>query len=249
MSDVKSARRVLDILRFFSEEKEPASLARVAGALDLPKSSCLALLETLVAEGYAYQADGRYYLTGRWAREAEVVARHDRLAPRCRQHLQRLSEELEETVMLAQISQRRVVYLDVLEASHVLRFAAFIGQRKPVHASASGRALLATLSDDEVLQFAQSIELTQLTSNTLSTPEALVAVVQAGRKRGWHLNWGEHQSETVSVAASFLLDGTALAFVAGAPASRAKDRVDLLGEALKRAAEEAGNHHQQRKEK
>jgi len=248
MGDVKSARRVLDILRFFSEEKEPASLARVAGALDLPKSSCLALLETLVAEGYAYQADGRYYLTGRWAREADVVARHDRLAPRCRHLLQRLSEELDETVMLAQLSQRRVVYLDVLEASHVLRFAAFVGQRKPVHASASGRALLATLPDDEVLQFARAVELTPLTPATLSTPEALVAVVQEGRRRGWHLNLGEHQAETVSAAASFLLDGTALAFVAGAPASRAQDRMDLWGEVLKRAAQEAGNH-QQRKEK
>ncbi|MET4576245.1 IclR family transcriptional regulator [Ottowia thiooxydans] len=248
MSDVKSARRVLDILRFFSEEKEPASLARVAAALDLPKSSCLALLETLVVEGYAYQAEGRYYLTGRWAREAEIVTRHDRLAPRCRQFLQHLSSQLDETVMLAQLSQRKVVYLDVLEASHVLRFSAFVGQRKPVYASASGRALLATLSDDEVLQFARSIELAPLTPTTLSTPEALVAVVQEGRKRGWHLNLGEHQLETVSIAAPFLLDGTALAFVAGAPASRAKDRINSLGEALKRAAEEAGDH-QQRKEK
>lgn len=248
MSDVKSARRVLDILRFFSEEKQPASLARVAGALGWPKSSCLGLLETLVAEGYAYQADGRYYLTGRWAREAEVVARHDRLAPRCRQVLQRLSEQVDETVMLAQLSQRRVVYLDVIEASHVLRFAAFVGQRKPAHASASGRALLAALSDDEVLQFAQGVELTQLTPATVSTPEGLLAMVQEGRRRGWHVNLGEHQAETVSVAASFLLDGTPLAFVAGVPASRAGGRVDLLGQVLKQAADEAGNH-QQRKEK
>ena len=59
MNDVKSAKRVLDILRFFSEERAPASLARLSSALAFPKSSCLALMETLVAEGYAYQSDGR----------------------------------------------------------------------------------------------------------------------------------------------------------------------------------------------
>ncbi|MEO5671559.1 MAG: helix-turn-helix domain-containing protein, partial [Ramlibacter sp.] len=142
MNDVKSAKRVLEILRFFAEAKEPASLARISSALNFPKSSCLALMETLVAEGYAYQTDGRYYLTGRWQREADIVARHDRLALRCRPTLQRLSDDVGETVLLAQLAHDQVVYLDVIEADHVLRFTASVGQRKPLHASASGRALL-----------------------------------------------------------------------------------------------------------
>jgi IclR family transcriptional regulator, acetate operon repressor len=241
MNDVKSARRVLEILRFFAEEKAPAPLARVATALGLPKSSCLGLLETLVTEGYAYQTDGRYYLTARWFRESELVARHDRIAPRCRPGLQRVGEQLGETVILAQLSQKKVVYLDVIEAAHVLRFSAFIGQRKPIHASASGRALLGALPAAEADRIAQGLDYTRFTSTTVRTPGVLLKEVQAGQKRGWHLNIGEHQEGTVSIAVAFVLDGAPLALVVGAPRSRAEGaRADALGKALKQAASAMG---------
>ena len=238
MSDVKSARRVLDILRFFSEELEPASLARISTALGWPKSSCLALLETLVTEGYAYQTDGRYYLTGRWLREAEAVTRHDRIAPRCRSALERLGRELGETVILAQLSGKRVVYLDVIEADHVLRFSASIGQRKPIHAAASGRALLSLLDPAELRRIANALDYEPLTGTAPRTPEALFKAVDQGRKRGWHVNLGEHQAGTISIAAPLLLDDIALALVIGAPEGRVEKKVDAIGAAVKRAADD-----------
>lgn len=238
MNDVKSAKRVLEILRFFAEVKEPASLARISAALSFPKSSCLALMETLVAEGYAYQADGRYYLTGRWQREGEAVARHDRLALRCRATLQRLSAEIGETVILAQLAQDKVVYLDVIEADYVLRFSASIGQRKPIHASASGRALLSALPSEQMRGLAKALDYAPFTAATLSNAQALAEAVEAGRRRGWQVNLGEHQADTISIAVPVVLDGHALALVVGAPAGRVKDKVDVVGAALQRAASE-----------
>ena len=236
MNDVKSAKRVLDILRFFSEERAPASLARLSSALAFPKSSCLALMETLVAEGYAYQSDGRYYLTGRWLRESEVVAKHDQVAIRCRPTLQRLGEELGETVILAQLAQKKVVYLDVIEAAHVLRFTAFTGQRKPIHAAASGRALLGALPEGDAQRIAESLDFEKYTPHTASNAKALLKAVDQGRARGWHINLGEHQADTISIAVPLLLDGAALALVVGAPVNRLKDKLDKVGAALQRAA-------------
>jgi len=236
MNDVKSAKRVLDILRFFSEEKAPASLARLSSALNFPKSSCLALMDTLVAEGYAYQFDGRYYLTGRWLRESEAVARHDHIAIRCRPTLQRLRDELGETVLLAQLAQKKVVYLDVIEAAHVLRFTGFTGQRKPIHASASGRALLGALPDPDARRIAESLEYEKYTPNTLNTAASLLKAAAEGRDRGWHVNVGEHQSDTISIAVPLVLDGATLALVVGAPANRLKNKLDKTGAALRRAA-------------
>ena len=238
MNDVKSAKRILEILRFFAEAREPASLARIATALSFPKSSCLALMETLVAEGYAYQTDGRYYLTGRWQREADVVARHDRLPLRCRPTLQRLGDEVGETVILAQLAQDKVVYLDVIEADHVLRFTASVGQRKPIHASASGRALLSLLDEDELKSVLKSIDYVRLTGAEPRNAAALLRVVEEGRRRGWHVNLGEHQVDTISIAVPVLLDGAALTLVVGAPAGRLKDKVNSVGAALERAASE-----------
>ena len=236
MNDVKSAKRVLDILRFFSEEKAPASLARLSSALNFPKSSCLALMETLVAEGYAYQSDGRYYLTGRWLRESEAVARHDHIAVRCRPTLQRLGDELGETVILAQLAQKKVVYLDVIEAAHVLRFAAFTGQRKPIHAAASGRALLGALADADARRIAESLDYEKYTAHTPHNAASLLKAVAEGQDRGWHINLGEHQADTISIAVPLVLDGAALALVVGAPANRMKNKLDKTGAALRRAA-------------
>ena len=73
-NDVKSARRVLDILQFFAQIRAPATLSQISAGLDIPKSSCLALLDTLEGDGYAHQTAGRYYLTRRWLNEARVVA-------------------------------------------------------------------------------------------------------------------------------------------------------------------------------
>lgn len=245
MSDVKSAKRVLEILRFFAEEQAPASLARVSTALDLPKSSCLALLETLVTEGYAYQTDGRYYLTGRWLREAQAVASHDQVALRCRPTLEKLAQAVGETVILAQLSRDKVVYLDVIEAERVLRFSAHVGQHKPIHAGASGHALLAGLPEEEMQALAASLDYHAFTKSTVTTPKALARRVEEGRKRGWHVNLGEHQADTVSVAAPAMLDGALLALVVGAPMSRLGPEVDKVGAALKRAAAELASLQRQ----
>jgi IclR family acetate operon transcriptional repressor len=235
LNEVKSARRVLDILRFFADEKAPASLARISTALEFPKSSCLSLLETLAAEGYAYHVDGQYYLTGRWLRDSRIIAEHDQLAARCRPVLERLHHEIRETMILAKLTRDSVVYLDVIEADHILRFSAHVGQHKPVHASASGRALLATLSDDALARLARSLKYQRYTDATPASAKALMSAVAEGKKRGWHINVGEHQPDTISIAAPVLLEGEALALVLGAPMSRVRNKVAKFGAALAQA--------------
>ena len=165
-----------------------------------------------------------------------MVAKHDQVAIRCRPTLQRLGEELGETVILAQLAQKKVVYLDVIEAAHVLRFTAFTGQRKPIHAAASGRALLAALPEGDAQRIAEALDFEKYTPHTASNAKALLKAVGQGRARGWHINLGEHQADTISIAVPLLLDGATLALVVGAPVNRLKDKLDKVGAALQRAA-------------
>jgi IclR family acetate operon transcriptional repressor len=244
VNEVKSAKRVLDILAFFAAEKAPASLARVSAALNYPKSSCLALFDTLLAEGYAYQIEGRYYLTARWLNEAHEVAVHDQVATRCRPTLAALQGEIAETLILARLAGSRVLYLDVIEPERVLLFAAHVGQTKPVHASASGRALLAALPPDERARVAAALDYRRFTPATPGNPKALLRDIDDGIDRGWQVNLGGHQADTLSIAAPFVLHGAALAFVVGAPMSRAAAKVAQIGAKLARAARRIeADHH------
>lgn len=236
MNEVKSAKRVLEILQFFATTLAPASLSQISAALGFPKSSCLALLDTLEAEGYAYEASGRYYLTRRWLNEAELVAAHDQFAARIRPVLEQLRAQLQETLILAQRSGDRVMYLDVAEADRTVRFAAHVGQTKPLHASASGRALLGLMPLAERTRLIDRLPLEAYTGQTLTDRAALHEVVEQGKQQGWHTNLAEHQADTLSVAAPLVLHGMAFALVVGAPMGRASERMTEIGEALAAAS-------------
>ncbi|OWT60076.1 IclR family transcriptional regulator [Candidimonas nitroreducens] len=231
-SDVKSAKRVLSILQFFAQTKTPATLTQISSALGFPKSSCLALLDTLEGEGYARLDAGRYYLTRRWLNEARIVAEHDQLTAQIRPELERLRDMLGETLILGQRSGRRVVYLDVAEPDRVVRFTAWAGQTKPLHASASGRALLGALDVPERKQLLESLALDRYTAKTPTTLAAVRKEIDRGLRRGWHVNLGEHQADTLSIACALRVYGTPYCLVVGAPMDRAQKRAEEIGRAL-----------------
>lgn len=237
-NDVKSARRVLDILQFFAATRAPATLSQISAGLGIPKSSCLALLDTLEGDGYAHQTAGRYYLTRRWLNEARTVAEHDQLTTRIRPTLEALRDELDETLILAQRSGDQVVYLDVAEPDRIVRFTARVGQQKPLHASASGRALLGAMPPAEREALAARLTLDRYTAKTVKTHKQLLQLIETEASRGWHVNLAEHQADTLSVAAPLVLHGAVLALVVGAPLDRSAAKADLIGQTLLAASRE-----------
>lgn len=236
-TDVRSARRLLAILQYFAQIRTPASLSQISSALAIPKSSCLALLDALEEEGYAHQSGGRYYLTRRWFDEASVIAGHDELTARVRPVLEALRENLRETLIIAQRSGDQVVYLDVVEPERIVRFTARPGERKPLHAGASGRALLGAMAPAEREALIERLRLVRFTDRTPTTPEQLRKALEEGKERGYHVNLGEHQPDTLSVATPIVLFDTPYALTVGAPLERAMPRVREIGRLLLDAAQ------------
>ncbi len=236
MSEVKSAKRILELLNYFARTRAPASLTQISTALGFPKSSCLSLLETLESEGYAYATHNGYYLTRRWLNESLLVAEYDQVVAQVRPVLEALQGELQETLILAQLAGDQVLYLDAIEADRIVRFAAHAGQTKPLHASASGRALLSTLKQDEQRDLLETLPRHIYTDDTATDVDQLLDRIDQGHQRGWHVNLAEHQADTLSVAVPVVLHGTAFALVVGAPMSRAAPQADQIGRALARAA-------------
>jgi len=100
---VKSASRALQVFEAFAEAGGVLSLAQVSRALDIPRSSCLALLRTFLSRGYLYQigANG-YYPTRKLYEMAEEIARHDPLIERVLPVATALRDKTKETVILGQ---------------------------------------------------------------------------------------------------------------------------------------------------
>lgn len=238
-ASVKSAVRTLRILEAFGTSRRPMSLGEIARAIDAPRSSCLALLNTLIGRGYLWRvsAGPSYYPSRRWLDIAQVVAENDPVAVHVRAALQRLRDRSGETAIFAMLSHDRSVYLDVVEATELVRFTARPGETKPLHISASGRAQLGVLDDEARRSIVDRLPAGETGLNRAGRKK-LLALVAEERLRGWSTNRGEYRSDVISVAAGFDLHGTAHALVVAAPFHRAQERIDRIGRLVREEVRE-----------
>lgn len=237
-SGVKSSLRTLLILELFATEQKTLALADIARSLDMPKSSCLALLATLTDRGYLYKTnpDGRYYPTTRWLNNALRVAEHDPLATRIHACLERLNRASGETAIHAVLAGDRSVYVDVVESEETVRFSTRSGDTKPLHVSASGRAQLGMLPTDQMMAIVDRIDLKSRSKWPDFTRKSLVKLILQERERGWSCNLGDHNPDVLSVAVGVALNGAAHSLVVAAPLTRAASHVEKIGPLLMQEA-------------
>lgn len=186
---VKSASRTVDILEFLAaRQNEPAKLKDIADGLDTPRSSVYAVLRTLVAHGWVrtdrsgsfYSIGIRALLAGTAYLDADL---HLRLI---RPQIERLSEQLDETIHYGRLDGSDIVYLLTKDSSQYLRMHSRVGRRLPAHATALGKALLAERNEQP------HGDLVALTPHTITDPQELSAELEATRQRGYAVEMEEN---------------------------------------------------------
>ena len=231
---VKSAQRVIDIFELYARSKVPATLSAVASALAMPKSSCLALLKTLELNGYLYEVRPQigYYPTRRWLDRAQVIAAHDPLIETIRPAMDDLRDRTGETVILGKPAGGRVMYIEVVESAETLRYTAVAGQFKPLHGTASGKAILAAMAEEERAAAIAGLVLAPLTPRTLTDPAALAHDIAQGIARGWQISRGENVADATAIASAMRLGGAVYVLVVAGPTPRIDARIAAIGDAL-----------------
>jgi IclR family acetate operon transcriptional repressor len=122
-----------------------------------------------------------------------------------------LMEATGETANLALRDRAEVVFIGQVETPNPIRAFFNPGTRTPMHASGTGKAILATLSDTRLRALIQSAGLPAFTERTLSTPAALFADLDLTRARGWSFDREErHLGMSCIGAAIFDAQGEAL---------------------------------------
>ena len=122
---------------------------------------------------------------------AQRIARADPVLDRVYPSLVELRDATKETVVFAKLSQdARVVYLDVLDSPHTIRYAPVAGEFKSIHANSLGKALISLL-DEPARAMLADVEMTRYNERTLTTPAQVEADIGLSRQRGWFMNNGE----------------------------------------------------------
>jgi IclR family acetate operon transcriptional repressor len=232
----RGAQRALDIFATFARERRPLSISELARTLSIPTSTCHGLVKTLEHCGYLAEikrARG-YYPTSLLLRFASEIARYDPIPAFLGPMLADIREETGETVVLGKRARNKAVYLEVLESSEGLRYIAKVGDVRPFHATAIGKALLSTMSEEERLRVVSQISYEPLTARTLTSAEKLLKSVEEGRQRGWYLCDGEYYIDICAIGVPIDVHGDQYCVIVSGPRDRIHRNLERIGQVLKR---------------
>ena len=163
-----------------------ASVSVLARSAGLPRATALRLIQTLEGEGFLQRAGtgDRVVLGPALVALARAANAGPVLVDLARARLDELAAEVRETVTLSVVASDRdldVVYQ--IDAPYQMRPRDWVGQRFPLHASSSGKVLLA--SDDGILTALLRTPLPRVASATITRPRALRRELAEVRRRGY----------------------------------------------------------------
>jgi DNA-binding IclR family transcriptional regulator len=149
---VPAAAQVLSILRHLGKQAGPVSATAIARDLALPRSTTYHLLAALVADGFAvHLPEERKYALGATAHELGTgYARQAPLQRIGRFPLRNLVARTRLTAHLAVLQGTDVIYVIEERAPHQQPLVTDAGIRLPAHRTASGRAMLAQMTDAQL---------------------------------------------------------------------------------------------------
>ena len=219
---VKAATRTLDLFEAFVEARRPLTLTELAERIGAPISSCHALVKTLQDRGYVFVMEGRkrIYPTKRLLVVANALGQHDPVLERLAPVIRILSRQTGETVILGKKQGDNVVYLDVVEGTHTVRFTASPGDVWRSHSSAIGKSILSLLPDAELDRVLRRMKLTHVTDATITDAAALKADIVASRKRGYFVSRSETVADVMGLASPHRLAGELYAIGIAGPIAR-----------------------------
>lgn len=197
----KSADRTLTVLEHLATARRRLTLAELAAALGIPKSSLHGLLRTLRTRGWVSTDESglRFGLGVRALLVGTSYLATDDIVLLADHHLDELNTTLAETVHLGRLDADQIVYLAKKDAPHPLRLVSMVGGRLPSHATAMGKALLAELTDEQVVALLPA-RLSRLTEHTITSRAALLAELAAIRVQGYSEDREESSDGVVCVA-------------------------------------------------
>ncbi len=194
--------RTLLIMEVIGRGERPMSATEINAELGLPKQTVHRLVATLEREGFLVREEGgmRYRPSRRLRQIGAGVLHASRFHIARHQILQRVSDQIQETVNYVVPEETGMHYLDRVEADWPFRVQLPRGSNVPFHCTASGKAFMSSLQPDERRKFVSALDLKHYTDNTITDAGALLAELDASEARGYTVDAEEFIPEMVAMA-------------------------------------------------
>lgn len=180
-----------------AEIGQPATAARLAKRIGIPRSSCYQLLEVLKSQGFAihFQDDKRWGLGLAAWELGSAYQRHEPLERLAKPVITKLVSELAEKTPvvghLGVLDGSDVLYLLEQRPAKSLKLVTDVGVRLPAHLTASGRAMLAHLDQKQLSASFRGRELTTRTNLGPKNLNELKQLLTGEKNQGFALEVDE----------------------------------------------------------
>jgi DNA-binding IclR family transcriptional regulator len=152
----------------------------------------------------------------------ERVLAKDAFIQRATPLLEALRDQTGETIILGKLHGQAVVYLEVFESRQAIRYSAKQGDRKPLHSSSIGKAMLGTLKESELADTVAGLDLPAITETTTTDPTRLFDDIRRAKKRGYYLTQGENVRDVWAIAATVAMGREHFGIAVAGPQHRMK---------------------------
>lgn len=204
---IGSVQRALRLLDIVGESSRPLTVKALASRSGLNIGTTYNLVRTLIHEGYLRSVPDGVILGPRFPGLSPTPADGVLLA-QVRQTLAEVSEEFGAAAYLARFVDGEVTVVDIVDAPSHPRAPLWVGIQDSAHATALGKQILATLDQQNQLDYLSRHPLAELTPNTIKDTKALLL----------HL---EHSNGVAFDKQEYALGTTCLAVPVAAPDLRA----------------------------
>jgi len=217
---IRAVERALDVLMCFTNQTPELSMTQISEMVGINKSTVHRLLATLEGKRFVERdsVTGIYRPGIRLLQMAFLTLEHNDLRRLATPFLHTLCDQHRENVNLSVLDDADVIYLAVIESPQRVKLAAAPGQRLPAFCTASGKAILAYLPEENVRQILE-FEMPRYTQNTITSQGAFFEDIRCTRERGFAISEQEFEEGINALAAPICNHPIASVSIAG-PAYR-----------------------------
>jgi len=185
---VYSLEHGLAVIRSFSRERPLQTLSQVAAATGVTRATARRLLLTLVDLGYVGSTGRQFYLRPAVLSLGSTYLSLRSMWDRAQAHLNALASQVGESCGASVLDGTEAVHVVRSVANELMALNISIGGRLPAYCSASGRALLASLTPAQLDAYLRHADPHPPGVRTPLVPAALCAVLDEVRRQGWALD-------------------------------------------------------------
>ncbi len=181
--------RLAKILDVIANHKDPVSLKILSADTGLHPSTAFRILSTLAEYGFVERTSrGSYQLGVKLMQLGSRVSASVDIRNIALPLMEKLRDQLGETVNLTVRENDEVVYIERSVAKRMIKVEQVIGSRAPLHVTAVGKLMLGYLGEEACRNYVKRSKLPAYTANTHTKVSTLLQDATASFERGYSMD-------------------------------------------------------------